>query len=215
MDGLRSRRPHPGLNLTDDSREISTSTESDIFGFWIFLMSDAVVFALLFAIYGTMTGSTAGGPGPKDIVKLGPAFLETLILLTSSLTFGMASIALKHDAARRWLLIWLVLTLGLGAAFMTLEVRDFMELARSNAGPERSGYLSALHVLVGMHGAHVSAGIVWLIVMLMQIVLRKIDHPTRVNLVRLSLFWHFLDIVWIAIFSIVYLQAALPGELMQ
>ncbi|MBO1077952.1 cytochrome c oxidase subunit 3 [Roseomonas haemaphysalidis] len=210
MDVLGAERRHVGLNLANDPRDTSQHAESDVFGFWIFLMSDAVVFALLFAIYGTMLGATAGGPGAADVAKIGPAFAETLILLTSSFTFGMASIALKRDHRSRRLVLWLLATLALGLAFMAMEVNDFVGMAADGATAGRSGFLSAFHVLVGMHGLHVAAGIVWLLVMLAQLALLGKDEKVKVNLVRLSLFWHFLDIVWIAIFSVVYLQALIP-----
>lgn len=196
---------HAGLNLSDDPGELR-EVESDVFGFWIFLMSDAVLFALLFAIYGTSLGSTAGAPGPAQEFKIGSAFIETLILLTSSFTFGMASIALKQDVRARRLVLWLVATLVLGLAFLAMEGHDFATMAADHATPDRSSFLSAFFVLVGMHGLHVTIGAIWTIVMLMQIAMFGRDRRVKVNLIRLSLFWHFLDVVWIAIFSVVYLQ---------
>jgi len=203
MDGVGPQLRHAGLNLSDDPGELH-AVESDVFGFWIFLMSDAVLFALLFAIYGTMLGATAGAPGPAQEFKIGSAFLETLLLLTSSFTFGMASIALKR--ARRWaLVLWLITTLVLGLAFLGMEAHDFATMAADHATPDRSGFLSSFFVLVGMHGLHVTIGSVWLIVMLLQLTTIGRDRPVKINLIRLSLFWHFLDVIWIAIFSVVYL----------
>lgn len=203
MDGIGPQLRHAGLNLSDDPGELH-AVESDVFGFWIFLMSDAVLFALLFAIYGTMLGATAGAPGPAQEFKIGSAFLETLLLLTSSFTFGMASIALKR--ARRWaLVLWLITTLVLGLAFLGMEAHDFATMAADHATPDRSGFLSSFFVLVGMHGLHVTIGSVWLIVMLLQLTTIGRDRPVKINLIRLSLFWHFLDVIWIAIFSVVYL----------
>ncbi len=203
MDGVGPQLRHAGLNLSDDPGELH-AVESDVFGFWIFLMSDAVLFALLFAIYGTMLGATAGAPGPAQEFKIGSAFLETLLLLTSSFTFGMASIALKR--ARRWaLVLWLITTLVLGLAFLGMEAHDFATMAADHATPDRSGFLSSSFVLVGMHGLHVTIGSVWLIVMLLQLTTIGRDRPVKINLIRLSLFWHFLDVIWIAIFSVVYL----------
>ena len=207
MDGVGGPQlRHAGLNLADDPREVRHEVESDVFGFWIFLMSDAVLFALLFAIYGTMLGATAGAPGPAQEFKIGSAFIETLLLLTSSFTFGMASIALKRDVRAKRLVLWLLATLALGVAFLAMEGHDFATMAGDHATPDRSGFLSAFFVLVGMHGLHVTIGTLWIAVMLWQMAAFGRDQPLKINLIRLSLFWHFLDVIWIAIFSVVYLQ---------
>ena len=206
MDGVGGPQlRHAGLNLSDDPDELH-KVESDVFGFWIFLMSDAVLFALLFAIYGTMLGATVGAPGPAQEFKIGPAFIETLLLLTSSFTFGMASIALKRDLRAHRLVLWLLATLVLGLAFLAMEGHDFATMAADHATPDRSGFLSAFFVLVGMHGLHVTIGSLWIAVMLWQMAALGRDQPVKINLIRLSLFWHFLDVVWVAIFSVVYLQ---------
>jgi cytochrome o ubiquinol oxidase subunit 3 len=207
MDGIGGPQlRHAGLNLEDDPREVREQVESDVFGFWIFLMSDAVLFALLFAIYGTSLDATVGAPGPAQEFKIGSAFIETLLLLTSSFTFGMASIALKRDKRAQRLVLWLVATLVLGVAFLAMEGHDFATMAADHATPNRSGFLSAFFVLVGMHGLHVTIGAIWTVVMLLQIAIIGRDEQVKVNLIRLSLFWHFLDVIWIAIFSVVYLQ---------
>jgi cytochrome o ubiquinol oxidase subunit 3 len=206
MDGVaRPQRPHAGLNLSHEPGELE-KVESDVFGFWIFLMSDAVLFALLFAIYGTMLSATAGAPGPAQEFSIGPAFIETLLLLTSSFTFGMASIALKRSVQAARPVLWLVVTLMLGLAFLAMEGHDFATMAADHATPDRSGFLSAFFVLVGMHGLHVTIGALWMCVMLAQMAILGRDRQVKVNLIRLSLFWHFLDVIWIAIFSVVYLQ---------
>ncbi len=197
---------HAGLNLADDPREKREHVESDVFGFWIFLMSDAVLFALLFAIYGTSLDATAGAPGPAQEFKIGSAFTETMLLLASSFTFGMASIALKQDARSRRLVLWLGATFLLGLGFLGMEAHDFVTMAADGATPDRSDFLSAFFVLVGMHGLHVTIGMIWTAVMLVQVAVFGRDLRVKVNLIRLSLFWHFLDIIWIAIFSVVYLQ---------
>ena len=205
MDEVGPQLRHAGLNLPNDPGELH-QVESDVFGFWIFLMGDAVLFALLFAIYGTMLGATAGAPGPAQEFKIGSAFLETLLLLTSSFTFGMASIALKRDFRARRIVYWLLATLVLGLAFLGMEAHDFINMASDHATPDRSGFLSAFFVLVGMHGLHVTIGSMWIVVMFMQMTTLGRDRQVKVNLIRLSLFWHFLDVIWIAIFSVVYLQ---------
>ncbi|SFH10656.1 cytochrome c oxidase subunit 3 [Methylobacterium gossipiicola] len=197
---------HPGLNLTHPHAKAQEETETALFGFWVFLMSDAVIFALLFATYGVMLHATVGGPTPADVYEIGPALLETAILLTSSFTFGLASVAMKHDAPRRRLLGWMAVTLVLGLAFLALEVRDFLTMVAQGATPMRSGYLSSFFALVPLHGLHVAAGCLWLVVMMVQVVVFGLDARVRINTLRLGLFWHFLDIVWIGLFSVVYLQ---------
>ena len=197
---------HAGLNLGTTDEATPEQAESALFGFWVFLMSDAVIFALLFATYGVMLPATVGGPTPAGEYKIGPAFFETLVLLTSSFTFGMASIAMKHGSPHRVLLGWLGLTFALGVAFLGMELHDFATMFGEGAYPSRSGYLSSFFALVPLHGLHVLFGCVWLAVMMVQVVTFGLDARVKINLLRLGLFWHFLDIVWIAIFSVVYLQ---------
>ena len=204
-----SSQAHIGLNLAGPDQHPPGEAELGIYGFWIFLMSDAVLFALLFAIYGTQLAATAGAPGPAAEFKLGPAFTETVILLTSSLTFGLSGIALKYDRTRTALVLWLGVTLLLGLAFLGFEVRDFATMFGDGATPDRSGFLSAFFALVPTHGLHVAAGCIWIVVMLVQIAVHGTDGRVKLDLMRLGLFWHFLDIIWIAIFSIVYLQGVL------
>jgi cytochrome o ubiquinol oxidase subunit 3 len=197
---------HAGLNLGFTDESTHEQAGSAVFGFWVFLMSDAVVFALLFATYGVMVSATVGGPTPASEYKIGPAFVETLTLLTSSFTFGMASIAMKHNLGRPILLGWLAATFVLGLAFLGMEVHDFASMFSDGAVPMRSGFLSSFFALVPLHGLHVLAGSVWLVVMMAQVLTFGLDARVKINLLRLGLFWHFLDIVWIAIFSVVYLQ---------
>ena len=197
---------HAGINLGETDEDTHEQAGADVFGFWVFLMSDAVIFALLFATYGVMLPGTAGGPTPSEEYKILPAFMETLILLTSSLTFGMASVAMKHGGGQRRLLGWLAATLALGLAFLAFELHDLITMVAEGAVPSRSGYLSSFFALVPLHGLHVAAGCLWLMVMMVQLRVFGRDARVKINLLRLGLFWHFLDIVWIAIFSIVYLQ---------
>ena len=197
---------HAGLNLGETMEMTRRQAENAIFGFWVFLMSDAVIFALVFATYGTMIAATAGGPTGAGEFKLMPAFVETLLLLTSSATFGRATIAMKYEEPRRVLFGWLGFTLGLGLVFLGLELKDFATMFTDGAYPTRSGFLSAFFALVPLHGLHVAVGCFWMLVMMAQVLAYGLDARVRINLLRLGLFWHFLDIVWIAIFSIVYLQ---------
>jgi cytochrome o ubiquinol oxidase subunit 3 len=197
---------HAGLNLGDTDEVTHEQAGSAVFGFWVFLMSDAVIFALLFATYGVMLPATAGGPTPASEYKILPAFLETLALLTSSFTFGMASVAMKHGRSRLALLGWMLVTLVLGLTFLRMELHDFATMFANGAYPARSGYLSSFFALAPLHGLHVFVGSVWIVVMMVQVLTFGLDARVKINILRLGLFWHFLDIVWIAIFSAVYLQ---------
>jgi cytochrome o ubiquinol oxidase subunit 3 len=196
---------HAGLNLGETDRETDADAGSALFGFWMFLMTDAVIFALLFATYGVMLPASAGGPTPGSLYKIAPTFVETLLLLTSSLTYGMASVAMKHGAPVTRIATWLSVTLILGAAFLVLEWHDFADMFAQGAYPTRSGYLSAFFALVPLHGLHVLIASLWLVVMMAKLRVFGVDSRVKINLLRLGLFWHFLDIVWIAIFSTVYL----------
>jgi cytochrome o ubiquinol oxidase subunit 3 len=200
---------HAGLNLSDEPAGERAQINSDVFGFWVFLMSDAVLFALLFALYGTMEGRTAGGPSPTDDFKFSSAIWETAALLTSSFSFGMVSISLKHHTRPRWIALWLGVTFCLGAAFLGMEIRDFVDMAGHGSTPEADGWLSVFFVLVGMHGFHVTCGLLWILTMNAQIAIFGLDRRVKINLIRLGLFWHFLDVIWVVIFSVVYLQGLL------
>jgi cytochrome o ubiquinol oxidase subunit 3 len=200
---------HAGLNLGNHPPAWRTRVESAVFGFWVFLMSDAVIFALLFAVYGTMLTSTAGAPAPASQFKIGSAFLETLALLTSSFTFGMVSLCLKVNAKPRWVAFWLAVTFVFGSCFLGLEIHDFVGMFAAGATPQRSGALSSFFVLVGTHGFHVSIGLAWILLMATQMAVHGIDERVKINLIRLGLFWHFLDVVWVCIFSVVYLRGLL------
>jgi cytochrome o ubiquinol oxidase subunit 3 len=153
-----------------------------------------------------MIGATAGGPGAKNLFSLRSAAIETALLLTSSFTFGMASLAMKYGENRGPLMAWTVVTLLLGLAFLGFEASDFMTMIEKGAPASRSGFLSAFFTLVACHGLHVTAGCIWMIVMMIQIRTLGIARDVKTRMMRLGLFWHFLDIVWVAIFSIVYLQ---------
>ena len=196
---------HPGLNLGTRHPTAHDVSEKLMFGFWVFLMSDLILFGLVFATYASMANPVgrAGGPGPQDVFSLASVATQTAILLASSYTFGLASLALKYRPAH--LQRWLITTLLLGLAFLALEARDFAAMLSAGAGPWRSGWLSAFFALVPLHGLHVAAGCLWLAVMLVQLRVVGLTDPVKLRLMRLSLFWHFLDIIWIGIFSIVYL----------
>ncbi len=196
---------YPGLNLGSAHPEAHDAAETMLFGFWVFLMSDAILFGLVFATYVSSVHATAGGPGPKDLYDIGSVFIETLLLLVSSFTFGMASLAMKYRHGTARLVGWLLVTLVLGAAFLGLEVHDFLSMIARGGTPERSGFLSAFFDLVPLHGLHVTAGCIWMLCLFGQIARFGLDTRTKLGIMRLALFWHFLDIVWIAIFTVVYL----------
>jgi cytochrome o ubiquinol oxidase subunit 3 len=177
-------------------------------GFWIYLMSDAVIFALLFATYATMSDHYAGGPGGKELFDLTHTLGETMLLLTSSLTCGIAtSAAMERRTAMA--IGWLLVTLLLGMGFVGMESIEFAGMVAQGSGPQRSGFLSAFFTLVGTHGLHVSLGMVWLLVMIAQLLVKGPTTWVLSRLQRWSAFWHFLDIIWIGIFSVVYLPGVL------
>lgn len=196
-------QPHLARPETAD-----TSDPAKIFGFWVYLMSDAVIFALLFATYASMSRNYAGGPTGKELFDLTHAFYETLALLLSTLSCGLAMLSLSKSR-KDSLLPWLALTFLLGLGFVLMELSEFDDLIRQGAGPDRSGFLSAFFTLVGTHGLHVGIGLIWLLVMIAQIELKGLTAPVRSRLFRFSLFWHFLDLIWVVIFSMVYLLGAL------
>ena len=190
------------------SAAMQTAESVKAFGFWVYLMSDAVIFALLFATYASMSRNYAGGPTGKELFDLGHVFYETMLLLLSTLTCGLAMLSWSKNS-KEALLPWLVLTFLLGLGFVGMELSEFDSLIQQGAGPDRSGFLSAFFTLVGTHGLHVSIGLIWLLVMITQIEQKGLTAPVRSRLFRFSLFWHFLDLVWIAIFSLVYLLGVL------
>ncbi|WP_041363831.1 cytochrome o ubiquinol oxidase subunit III [Methylomonas methanica] len=179
-----------------------------VFGFWVYLMSDAVIFALLFATYATMSRNYAGGLSGKELFDLGHVFYETLTLLLSTLTCGFALLSFSKNNPRG-LLFWLTVTFLLGSGFVAMEFAEFRHMIAQGGGPDRSGFLSAFFTLVGTHGLHVTIGLIWLLVMMSQIVLKGLTAPVYSRLYRFSLFWHFLDLIWVNIFSLVYLLGVL------
>jgi cytochrome o ubiquinol oxidase subunit 3 len=177
-------------------------------GFWLYLMGDAVLFGLVFMTYGIMVGNIAGGPSGRTLFSLNNAALETALLLVSSTTFGFASLA-SRAGSRSAVVAWLLLTFVLGAGFVFLEIREFMGMIGAGAGPDRSGFLSAFFTLVGTHGTHVSVGLIWILILSGQVLFKGLSVPVVSRLFRLGLFWHFLDIAWVGIFSVVYLPGLL------
>ena len=174
------------------------------YGFWIFLLSDIVMFSCFFAAYAVLLGQTAGGPSGSQLFNLGNVAAETAFLLLSSFTCGLASIA-ADTRNGRWYQAGMAATALLGLCFLALEAREFSDLVARGAGPTRSAFLSAFFTLVGCHGLHVSAGILWLLTMMAQVFAKGFRADILRRQLCFALFWHALDIIWVAVFSVVYL----------
>jgi cytochrome o ubiquinol oxidase subunit III len=185
--------------------ESSDTVALQTFGFWIYLMSDLILFATLFATFAVLGHGYAGGPTGKELFDLPYLLGETLFLLFSSVTYGLVMLAV-HDGRKKWVLMGLAVTLLLGLGFVSMEINEFHGLIAAGHGPDQSAFLSSFFTLTGTHGAHVTFGLIWMAVMLGQVAVKGLTSPVQSRLMRLSMFWHFLDIIWIGIFSIVYLM---------
>jgi cytochrome o ubiquinol oxidase subunit III len=174
------------------------------YGFWIFLLSDIVMFSCFFATYSVLVGQTNGGPSGAQLFDLRNVAIETALLLLSSFTCGMASIA-ADMRNHLWFQISMAVTALFGAGFLVLEAMEFIDLVQRGAGPSRSAFLSAFFSLVGCHGLHVSAGILWLLTMMAQVIAKGFRADIQRRILCFALFWHALDIIWVAVFSVVYL----------
>ena len=181
---------------------------STMFGFWMYLMSDCLIFAMLFATYGVLGTSYAGGPGPRQLFELPLVALNTSMLLFSSITYGFAMLAMGNGH-RAQTQAWLFVTLLFGAAFLGIELYEFSNLIGEGHGPTQSAFLSSFFTLVGTHGLHVTFGSIWLVVLMVQVQLKGLIPANRRRLMCLSLFWHFLDVIWIGVFTFVYLMGML------
>jgi cytochrome o ubiquinol oxidase subunit 3 len=175
-----------------------------ILGFWVYLMTDCVLFATLFATFAVLRGNTYGGPSGHELFNLPYILTETLILLTSSFTCGLALWSARQGEKRVAIALF-GLTFGLGLSFLAMEVTEFAHLAQEGNGWQRSGFLSSFFTLVGTHGLHIATGLLWMVVLLVQVMRRGLRPSVVRKLAMLSIFWHFLDIIWIFIFTIVYL----------
>ncbi|MES2364191.1 MAG: cytochrome o ubiquinol oxidase subunit III [Pseudomonadota bacterium] len=180
-----------------------------LLGFWLYLMSDCLIFACLFACYAVLGRSYAAGPSGADLFDLPLVAMNTSLLLLSSITYGFAMLEMQKNKQRA-VLVWLAITGLLGAGFLGLEMYEFMHLIHEGAGPQRSAFLSSFFALVGTHGLHVFFGIIWLITLMFQVKRHGLGAENRRRLMCLSMFWHFLDVVWIGVFTFVYLMGVLP-----
>jgi len=198
---------HPHQDAPDHEHHHDAGGNT-VFGFWIYLMSDCLLFASLFAGFAVLAHNTAGGPSARELFDLKYVGVETLFLLISSITYGMAMIgSLKRNSTK--VLLWLAITAVFGLGFVGMEVNEFHNLIEEGNGPQRSAFLSAFFSLVGTHGIHVSSGLLWLFVLMWQVGVKGVTDKNRTRLMCLSLFWHFLDIVWICVFTVVYLMGFL------
>jgi cytochrome o ubiquinol oxidase subunit 3 len=194
----------PVFYLTEDHHpEGSTNL-----GFWLYLMSDCLIFAVLFATHGVLGRNYAAGPSPADLFDLQLVAINTAMLLFSSITYGFAMLQMERNAKAETL-FWLAVTGLFGAAFLGLELYEFAHLIHEGAGPTRSAFLSSFFTLVGTHGLHVTFGIIWLITLMVQVSKHGLIPENRRRLMCLSMFWHFLDVIWIGVFSFVYLMGVL------
>ena len=193
------------LNMEQVER---AATKKTVFGFWVYLMTDCVLFASLFATYAVLHHNTFGGPNGQSLFSMPNVLAETLILLTSSFTCGLAMLAArKHDQSAT--LFWFGVTFVLGLAFLALELTEFRHLVAEGNSWRRSGFLSSFFTLVATHGLHISIGLLWIVVMIFRTLKKGLVTSTLKQLTMLSMFWHFLDVVWIFIFTIVYLFGSL------
>ena len=195
----------PAFYVTEDEHEHSGG--STMLGFWLYLMSDCLIFAVLFATYGVLGRNYAAGPSGADLFDLKLVAVNTAMLLFSSITFGFAMLAMakgNQGGTLRWLLV----TLFFGLCFLGIELYEFAHLLHEGAGPQRSGFLSAFFTLVGTHGLHVTFGSIWLVTLMVQINKNGLI-PNQRRMTCLSMFWHFLDVIWIGVFTFVYLMGML------
>lgn len=177
---------------------------STMLGFWMYLMSDCLIFAMLFAVYAVIGGNYAAGPSPKDLFDLPLVALNTSMLLLSSITYGFAMLAMVKNRTAQ-MQTWLAITGLFGLCFLGIELYEFAHMIHLGATPQRSGFLSAFFFLVGTHGLHVTFGCIWLVTLMVQVWRKGLIPANKRRLMCLSLFWHFLDVIWIGVFTFVYL----------
>jgi cytochrome o ubiquinol oxidase subunit 3 len=182
--------------------------QSTMLGFWLYLMSDCLIFAMLFATFGVLGTSYAAGPGPKDLFDLKLVALNTAMLLFSSITYGFAMLEMMKGRVKSTQM-WLAITGLFGLAFLCIELYEFHHMIHEGAGPWRSAFLSSFFTLVGTHGLHVTFGIIWLVTLMVQVAKFGLIEANQRRLMCLSMFWHFLDVVWIGVFTFVYLMGVL------
>ncbi len=206
MSTIDLTHAHPTVASSDRPLEYRDHNQSvKILGFWLFLATDMLLFGCLFATYLVLRTHTDGGPTPQQLFDVPGFALETLFLLTSSFTGGLSTLAMRNGN-KKWLMIWLGVTIAFGLAFIGFEIKEFVADVAIGATMQRSAFLSAFFTLVGTHGSHVSIGLIWMFLTLLQVAKRGITPVTARKVFVVNLYWHFLDVVWVFIFTIVYLS---------
>lgn len=183
----------------------TTRNDKAIFGFWVYIMTDCILFATLFATYAVLRNNVANGPAGHDIFNMPYVLTETLLLLTSSFTCGLMILASRMGKLKQ-VLLWLGVTFALGLSFVTMEITEFSHLVADGHGWQTSAFLSSFFTLVGTHGLHISVGLLWILVMGAFLLRKGLNQHTTRRLEMFSIFWHFLDVVWVFIFTIVFLM---------
>lgn len=206
LDSVTDTKDRPVFYLAEEHAH--TEGESTMLGFWIYLMSDCLIFACLFATYGVLGGNFAAGPSPRDLFDLPLVAVNTAMLLFSSITYGLAVLAMDKGRVSQTQ-AWLAITALFGAAFIGIELTEFAHMIHEGATPQRSAFLSSFFTLVGTHGLHVTFGLIWLGTLMVQVSRRGLIEANKRRLMCLSMFWHFLDVVWIGVFTFVYLMGVL------
>jgi heme/copper-type cytochrome/quinol oxidase subunit 3 len=186
-----------------EAKAISWFDDDKIFGFWVYLMTDLVIFSVLFATFIVLRDNTFGGPTARELLELPSALSQTLILLTSSFTCAMGTLAVQQ-AEKKLSILWFLVTFVLGVFFLIIELFEFSSFVQKGASWQRSAFLSSFFTLVGTHGLHISVGLLWMVVAMFRIVLRPFSALGLSRIYRMAFFWHFLDIVWVFIFTVVY-----------
>ena len=184
------------------------ATSKVVFGFWVYIMSDCILFSCFFASYAVLHANVFGGPGPNELFDLNYVMIETFLLLTSSFTYGLATLAMTKENKAQ-VMLWLFFTFLLGLGFIGMEINEFHHLIIEGNGPSRSAFLSSFFGLVGLHGLHVTCGLIWMALLMVQVYKRGLTAIVKRKLSCLSLFWHFLDIIWIFVFTVVYLMGVM------
>jgi cytochrome o ubiquinol oxidase subunit 3 len=202
LEVYHTQDPHPDTHFPDMHQDTFSKT---ILGFWMYLMSDCVLFASLFATFAVLRSNAFGGPTSQQLFSLSTTFAETMILLFSSVTCGLSVLSALKKNQKNHVILWLVITFLLGASFLALELHEFINLVREGNSWQRSAFLSSFFTLVGTHGLHISVGLLWVMVLIGQIGMTGVTIFTFRRLVVFSMFWHFLDLIWIFIFTFVYL----------
>ncbi len=208
LDFYVTPKPDSASDGHPDTHQDYEHENGTMLGFWIYLMSDCLIFGILFAVYAVVGQNYALGPTPAELFEIDKILLATFFLLFSSITYGFAVINMNQNK-KATMMLWLLVTGAFGVGFLVLEAMEFAHLLHLGAGPDVSAFLSSFWFLVGTHGLHVAGGVIWLLVLLVQVLIFGLTPANRRRVLCLSLFWHFLDLIWIGVFSFVYLTGVI------